>query len=124
MRLQLVGIALVVAATVALTACTSVATSTTPTGTPDGPTIMAVYPDVNWYPPCSISPIEIGGDLYYPLPYGAPPVDESLYPILVGPAGDNLREGPPLAVKVVSVVSRPDAPGPGDDIGWVTVYSD
>ena len=90
---------------------------------PEGPTIVTIYEDVNWYPPCATSPLELDGTLYYPLPMGAPPVDESRYPLVIGPAGNNLpREG--MAVMVGLDLPRIMAPGPGDDIGTVIVYSD
>jgi hypothetical protein len=120
MRFRLSGLTMVVSAAVALAACASGAPSTTET--PDGPAIVAIFEDVNWYPPCAISPIELGGDLYYPLPMGAPPVDASLYPVPWEQS--DAREATPLAVKIVSDVSRVVPPGPGDDIGTVIVYSD
>jgi hypothetical protein len=110
MRVRLVGIALVVATAMGFSSCAS-------PEAPGGPTIIAVYEDVNWYPACATSPIEIGGDLYYPLPFGAPPVDESRYPFPFSAEG-------PLAVMVVLGFPRVAPPGPGDDIGTVTVYSD
>lgn len=123
MRTLLSGIALLVAATMALAACTSVGDSTSPAETPGGPTIVAVFEDVNWYPPCAITPIELGGDLYYPLPMDAPPVDESQYPTIVDlVTGDLYQEE--SAVTAGLDLPRLIPPGPGDDIGTVIVYSD
>ena len=119
MRLRLAGIGLTVLVAVVLSACASEEVP----GGPEGPTVVAVYANVNWYPPCATSPIELGGDLYYPLPMGAPPVDESLYPVPTGPACHNLGSDEP-SVALAAGLPRVVPPGPGDDIGCVIVYSD
>jgi hypothetical protein len=110
MKVRLFGAVLMAAAAMGLSGCAS-------PGASGGPTIIAIYEDVNWYPACATSPIEIGGDLYYPLPMGAPPVDESRYPL-------PFSEAEPLGIKVVLGLPAVAPPGPGDDIGTVTVYSD
>ena len=110
MKIRFAGLALVVV--LGLAGC---ARSDAPT--PTGPQIVAVVEDFNWYPPCATNPIEIEGDLYYPLPWGAPPVDESKYPLPT----------PTVAALAVSIdlgLPRVVPPGPGDDIGTVILYSD
>lgn len=85
-----------------------------------GPTIVATFEDVHWYPPCATEPVLIGGTLYYPLPMmdvtgNAPgPFNDSTYPLASG-VGTRGRLG---------ALGRVVAPGPGDDVGTVIVYSD
>ena len=76
--------------------------------TPTGPTIVAVYENVEWYPPCSTSPITVDGHVLYPIPMGDPVPNASFYPMSVAGGGGEY------------VIP----PGPGDDIGTVTLYSD
>jgi hypothetical protein len=89
----------------------------TPGGQPQagGPTIVAIHEDVNWYPPCATYPIELGGKQFYPLPMGAPEVDESVYPLKVVAATFG---------GLGFSVPRVAPPGPGDDVGTVIEYSD
>ncbi len=131
MKTRQICIALGIVATLGLSACASSEAASSPNGTPgasspngtpDGPTIVAIYEDVNWYPPCATYPIEIGGEEFYPLPMDAPPVDETKYPITIDPVLNSLSEDGAAAMGVLVFGVLP--PGPGDDIGTVIVYSD
>lgn len=123
------GIVVVAAVIVALAVWGGGSDRATPGGQPQAgaPTIVTVYEDVNWYPPCATYPIELGGRPFYPLPMGAPPVDESKYPL---PAVDALGwedsgwVGSPIGTSLSTGLQKVVAPGPGDDVGTVIEYSD
>lgn len=92
----------------------------------DDPKILAVYDDVAYYPACGNEPVTVNGTTYYPLPSSNPlrfgddvidPPDPRRYPLpgtpgALGGGGGHGRLG---AVA---------APGPGDDVGAMVVYSD
>jgi len=111
---------LLAAVTLALVGCSSAPVST-------DITIVAVYENVHWYPACATSPIELGGRLFYPLPYGAPPVDESQYPLPTAnsrPGEDRGSIDSSVGFLLSVPLPRVAPPGPGDDIGTVIEYSD
>ncbi len=112
------------AAVVLLTAAALAQAGCSPTNGSTGITVVAVYENVNWYPACATSPIELGGRLFYPLPMGAPAVDESKYPLPPSHSGSALSGFGAAPGALGTVVPRVVAPGPGDDIGTVVAYSD
>jgi hypothetical protein len=115
-----IGTRLFAAITLVLVGCSTIQGST-------DISIVAVYENVHWYPACATSPIELGGRLFYPLPYGAPPVDESRYPLPLASsrAGDDWGPTDSSIGSLLSVsLPRVAPPGPGDDVGTVIEYSD
>jgi hypothetical protein len=114
--------ALVSTVAIALGACAGEASPNASRASSD-PTVVAIYYDVHWYPPCATSPIKLGGQLFYPWPMGAPPIDESKYPVPETLA--SLPEGASGgAGRLDASLRRVVPPGPGDDVGTVVEYSD
>lgn len=97
------------------TSATTVTATTTIAATP--PEIVDVYRNFEYYGACGNETVLVDGTVFYPVPTEpsdhvvpglAEAIDESRYPM------------PPDLAGVVRVAP----PGPGDDIGTMTVYSD
>ncbi len=80
-------------------------------------TIVGVFEGVQFYPACGNEELEHEGVVWYQ-------VQESEYPELYDRAVNGDRESPPDTVSVQGFAPRVMAPGPGDDIGTLIVWSD
>jgi hypothetical protein len=118
-----------VASVLVLVGCSS---PQNPSGEPTDITIVDVIENVQWYPACATSPIDLGGRLFYPLPFGAPAVDESMYPLparasALGSGGSAAADGESMNSRYFMTLSLTlpgvAPPGPGDDVGTVIIYS-
>lgn len=94
---------LVVALLVAVAAC---AAQTPGTEEPTASEVVAVHEDVDYYGACGNEVLQLDGERFYPLLE-----DEEI---------DTTRYGSGMGVHVSTV----SLPGPGDDVGTLTVYGD
>jgi hypothetical protein len=81
------------------------------------PTIVDVYGGVEFYPACGNEQLEHDGVVWYS-------VQEFEYPDVYERVVDGDREQAPESVTVHGIAPRVAAPGPGDDVGTLVVWSD
>ena len=124
-----------VAATLALSACgddepvstppppdSTTAPSTVtipPPSTTDAPeaTVVEVYDGVDFYPACGNEQLSHDGTTWYQ-------VQQNEYPEIYERVTNGNREDPPETVAVRGFAPRVVAPGPGDNVGTLVVWSD
>lgn len=80
-------------------------------------TIVDVYEGVNFYPACGNEQLEHEGIVWYQ-------VQEFEYPEIYDRAANGDRENPPEGAAPAGFAPRVVAPGPGDDVGTLVVWSD
>jgi hypothetical protein len=80
-------------------------------------TIVGVYDGVGFYPACGDEQLEYDGVVWYQ-------VQEYEYPEIYDRAVNGNREQAPETVTVHGLAARVVAPGPGDDVGTLVVWSD
>ncbi len=88
----------------------------TGTATPEA-TIVEVYDGVNYYPACGNEQLTHEGVTWYQ-------VQKNEYPEVYERAANGYRENPPESVAVRGFAPRVVAPGPGDDVGTLVVWTD
>lgn len=92
-------------------------TSTAPPTDPPVASIVEVYEGVNFYPACGNEQLTHGGIAWYQ-------VQRNEYPEIYELVTNGNREDPPESVAVRGFAPRVVAPGPGDDVGTLVVWSD
>lgn len=80
-------------------------------------TVVGAYEGVEFYPACGDEQLEHEGVVWYQ-------VQEFEYPEIYDRAANGYREQAPESVAVHGFAARVVAPGPGDDIGTLVVWSD
>ena len=103
--------------TTVLVLITSAACTNEPSGGPGTEVVTQVgisetYDDFDYYGPCANEPLQIGDTTFYPL------LDDEIAAL------DRDRYAPAGSASDVTGMLRIAPPGPGDDIGTMTVYED
>lgn len=121
------------ALTFALTGCTSDGPAAPTTAGPTGITVTTTHEDVTFYPACGNEELVLDGTTWYQFSSEEKAsLDTSRYP--GHSAGSGHDPARPAASRVVgggrlmppagAVLPAVAEPGPGDDVGTLTVYSD